>query len=151
MGGGLNKVTSTVVDESGRVHITLTRDNPLNVVVTQNYSAINAGAFVELARLDMNEVTRGQLIIGSSIAQPAGFTGDSLIMEINVIGYLGSTPTIVDRGALSQSSTSRRFRFDDVENYTALGIEARQMVNGLPNSTATPLTLSFQGFGLFWS
>jgi hypothetical protein len=151
MGGGLNKVTSTVMDESGRVHITLTRDNPLNVVVTQNYSAINGATFVELARLDMDEVTRGQIIIGSSISPPAGFSGDSLIMEINIVGYLGATPTIVDRGALSQFSTARRFRFDDVENYTALGVEARQMVNGLPNSSATPLSLSFQAFGLFWS
>ena len=82
---------------------------------------------------------------------PAGFTGDTLVLEVNLVGYIGALPTIVDRGSLSQTSPSRRFRFDDVENYTAVGVEARQVVDGVPNSTAIPAAFQFQLFGLFWS
>ena len=101
--------------------------------------------------MDLKGVTRGQFVIGSSISPPAGYT-PALILEVNVVGYFGSQPAVVDRGALSATFPSRRFRFDDSEGiYTSLGVEVRQVADGVPDTIVVPQSFKVQATGIFWS
>lgn len=142
---------SWIDPDSGRVHVLIKETNLLQLYASKSQSAARTETFSEIVKVPLDGVSRGQLVIGSSIAPPAGFTGTTLLMEINVIGYMGALRTIVDRGVLSATSPNRRFHFDDVDTYTAIGVEARQVVDGVPNSTVTPAQFLLQGTGLFWS
>lgn len=141
----------TWVDESGRVHVHITERSMLDLFASRSYDASKLSTFTELVKIPLDKVSRGQIAIGSSITPPAGFTGTTLLMEVQVVGYMGAMRTIVDSGVLSALAPNRRFHFDDVDTYTAFGIEARQVVDGTPNSTVTPAQFSLQGTGLFWS
>lgn len=144
-------MTSWIDPASGRVHVVIKERNALELFASKSQSAARNANFSELVKVPLDGVSRGQLVIGSSISPPVGFTGTTLLMEINVIGYMGALRTIVDRGVLSARSPNRRFKFDDVDTYTSIGVEARQIVDGAPNSTITPAQFLIQGTGLFWS
>jgi hypothetical protein len=144
-------VTTWIDPASGRTHVIIKESRPFNLFASKSSDASRVSTFAELVKVPLDGVSRGQLAIGSSISPPAGFAGTTLLMEINVIGYMGALRTIVDRGVLSATAPSRRFHFDDVDTYTALGIEVRQVIDGAPNNTVTPAQFSLQGTGLFWS
>ncbi len=134
--------------KSGRVTVRITDE--LTFIAPLGQPVPRTGAFTEVFRRELQGVTRGQVVIGSSIAPPAGFLG-SLTMEINLVGYVGAQPLIIDRAALSATSPSRQFEMDDVTPYTAFGIEARQVVDGAPDTSVTPSQFQIQFLGLFWS
>lgn len=134
--------------KSGRVTVRITDE--LTFIAPLGQPVPRTGAFTEVFRRELQGVTRGQVVIGSSIAPPAGFTG-SLTMEINLVGYVGAQPLIIDRAALSATSPSRQFEMDDVTPYTAFGIEARQVVDGAPDTSVAPSQFQIQFLGLFWS
>lgn len=153
---------TTLEDSSGRVHVHIDESTPLDFLTPFSQPVGNSGAMQEVLRVPLKlppregqntfgtPVTRGQIVLGSSIAPPAGLT-KNLTMEVALIGYVGAQGMVIDRGVLSATYTTRRFRLEAEEPFTALGIEARQLVDGAPDSSVIPPSFQVQLTGLFWS
>lgn len=153
---------SVVQDESGRVHVHVDDSSLVSISpVSQPVGA--SGALVEVLRVPLQvppadgrpgiflPVTRGQIVLGSSINAPATLTTRDLTMEVALVGYVGAQGIVIDRGVLSAGYPTRRLRVEAEEPYTALGVLARQLVDGAPDPTVTPPSFQVQLTGLFWS
>lgn len=153
---------NVVQDESGRVHVHVDDSSQLVSISPLSQTVGNSGDLVEVLRVPLQvpaaagrpgiflPVTRGQILLGSSINAPAGFT-QNLTMEVALVGYLGAQGIVIDRGVLSAGYPTRRARVESEEPYTALGLLARQLVDGAPDSTVNPPSFQVQISGLFWS
>ncbi len=154
--------TQIVQDESGRVHVHVDDNSKLVAISPLSQNVGNSGDLVEVMRVPLQvppsedrpgillPVTRGQIVLGSSINAPAGLT-KTLTMEVALVGYVGAQGIIIDRGVLSAGYPTRRMRVESEEPYTALGVLARQLLDGAPDSTVLPPSFQVQITGLFWS
>lgn len=108
--------------------------------------------FVQVGPLiNTQGVARGQLLVSADVVAGTPLAGnDHLYAEFQIVGYLGSTPTIVARGALSRTQNLQRFRFTDEETFDSMVVEARQVIDGSPNGTLLPDRLQISVQGKFW-
>jgi hypothetical protein len=148
--------TYEAVDETGRVHVRVEETADLSILQPPTAVVGRGLVFSEVIRRELRTedgkrpVSRGQVIVSAGIKAPSGATG-KLLMEINLIGYAASIPILIDTGCLSATSPIRRFKFEDVEPYTAIALEARQVYDGAPDATIVPDQFTVQMLGLFWS
>lgn len=143
----------TITDPSGRVIITEhdDRDTPFALIVGQVINVRGISAFSELVRLPMERARRGHLLLSGNVQTTAAFTGQYVAMELNVVGYVGASPTTLLYTAMDSNLNLAQFTWDEPETYGAIGIEARQLVDGLPSGTATGIAqLTFTLSGFYW-
>lgn len=144
--------TSIVQDGSGRVHVEQRDDQgepqTYNTPVIVDFST--SGVFQELLTVDFKRNDEhgsfrlGTMLLSAHVNPGVGFEGQLLALEVLVVGYVGTSPTVIKRvmfGALAQVDT---IGFTDDASYDAIGISGRQMVDGQPNGTATVQALTLQ-------
>jgi hypothetical protein len=89
--------------------------------------------------------------LSASVRTDAAFLGQFVFIELNVIGYVASAPQVLMRTAMDSNTNLVTFRWDVPETYGALGIEARQNVNGQPSGDPTGIVdLNFSVAGTYW-
>lgn len=97
---------------------------------------------------------RGQILI---TAQDAPFTNpvgiEYVLAEIVVIGYVGSSSTVIKRGMLGGMQQSMRVAFQEDDTFDRIAILARQIVDGQPSSVSTSLVdvLQVSAVAIMWS
>lgn len=154
--------STAYTDPSGRVTVHEIDDRGLADTWTapQALDVRARGQFTELARIICDSTdsfgrrvlyVRGCLFLSAIVVPGAAFTQQYLGMEINVTGYVGSTPILLKRIGMDQSlSNQARYIWDGPEAFQAIGIEARQIVNGLPDGTVTPQALTLGLVARLW-
>ena len=143
----------TTRDPTGRVTIVETddRDTPFPVLVSSQISVRGIPAFSELVRIPLERARRGHIMLSASVQLNASFVAQYVFMEVNVIGYVASAPQVLMRAAMDRNSNLITFAWDEPECYSSLGIEARQVVNGIPSGDATGIdVLGFSVAGTYW-
>jgi hypothetical protein len=143
----------TITDATGRVRIIERddRDQPYPLIQTQPASVLGVGTFSEVLRLEMLRARRGQLFLSASINTTAAFLGQYAAVAYNVVGYLGAAGTVLMRSGLSNYFPLASYEWEEPETYSAISIEARQIVDGLPSTVQTGIqTLSLTCYGFYW-
>jgi hypothetical protein len=146
------EATRSFRDPTGRVVIEEKddRDSPFPLLTPGALDVRGIAAFSELVRLSTERARKGHLTLSGQVATSGAFTGQFACMEIHVIGYVASTPTILLSSALGAGGLLS-FSWDEPESYSALGIEAQQIVDGAPSGDATGIdVLSFAVAGTYW-
>lgn len=140
-------------DPSGRVTIQETddRDCPFPIIVSQPTIVRGIAAFSELVRIPLERARRGHLLLSAAVRTNAAFLAQFVFIELNIIGYVASAPQVLMRTAMDSNTNLVTFRWDVPETYGALGIEARQNVNGQPSGDTTGIVdLNFSVAGTYW-
>jgi hypothetical protein len=143
----------TTRSPDGRVTIVETddRDTPFPIIVSSQISVRGIPAFSELVRIPLERARRGHLLLSASVQLNPGFVAQFVFMEVNVVGYVASAPQVLMRAAMDRNSNLVSFAWDEPECYSSLGIEARQVVNGIPSGDATGIdVLGFSVAGTYW-
>jgi hypothetical protein len=143
----------TFRDPSGRVTITETddRDTAFPIIVSQPADVRGIAAFSELVRIPLERARRGQLFMSATVQTNGSFTGAFVCIEVNVVGYIASAPTKIMATAMDSNINLVSFSWDEPESYSALGIEARQIVDGAASGTTTGIdALNFSVAGTYW-
>ena len=107
-------------------------------------------AFVEVFRREIKGAGRGQLVITADVFGGSAFLDQFLAVEVQTIGYLGSTPTVLARAALSRTHNQQRVEFSEEDSFDVIAVEARQIVNGAPSGATTPQRVAVGVQGRFW-
>lgn len=143
----------TTRDPSGRVTIYETddRDTPFPIVAGQVISARGVAAFSELIRVPMERARRGHLLISANVVTNAAFANQYVCIEINIVGYIGAAATTLLYTAVDSNLNLATFGWDEPLSLAAIGIEARQNVDGLASGSATGIDfLTFTLAGTYW-
>lgn len=142
----------TIHEGSGRVVIEESDDR--GTVESWNLAQAadmrGVGAFKEIARVETRGRARGQVLVTGQVVAGGAFTGNYLYVEFNIVGYVGSQPTIVARGCIGQKNPQQRYTFEDVDAFDELAIEARQVVDGAASSNTTAQAALLSASGRFW-
>lgn len=158
--------SQATLDAAGRVHIVETDDRGQADTWTapQALDVRQRGAFTELARipLDFNQIdpqtgqshrvlyVRGSLILSATVIPGSSFTNQYLAMEINVVGYVGSSASLLKRIGLDNNQNQSRYIWDGSEAWQSIGIEARQIVDGVPDGTTAVQQLTLGAVARLW-
>lgn len=143
----------TTRSPDGRVTIVETddRDTPFPIIVSSQISVRGIPAFSELVRIPLERARRGHLLLSASVQTNAAFVSQFVFIEVNIVGYVASAPQVLMRAAMDGNSNLISFAWDEPECYSSLGIEARQVVNGIPSGAATGIdVLGFSVAGTYW-
>jgi len=154
--------TRTLTDPTGRVIIVEHDDR--DTCDTWNspqptYNVAQVAAFTELGKLPLDLVDgtgarvvyrRGTLLVTSNVIAIAGFAQQYLCIELNILGYIGSTPIVLARTAMDSNLNTYRHSWDLPESYSAIGFEARQNVDGAASGAAVAQTLVFAVSARLW-
>lgn len=139
-------------DPTGRVVIQESDDRDTGFpIVTPPYSVLGIADFSVLAQVPLERARRGVLLITGNVVTNASFTGSFVVLEMNVIGWISGSPTVIMSLALDSNIPVATCEWDVPETYSAVGIEARQNVDGLPSGVTTGITtLAFSLAGTYW-
>jgi hypothetical protein len=143
----------TTVDPTGRVRIIEKDDRgqPFSLFQSQPASVLGVGAFSEVLRLEMLRARRGQLFLAASIFTTTAFTNQYVAIAYNVVGFLGAAGSVLMRSGLTNTFPIASFEWEEPETYSALAIEARQIVDGVPSAVQTGIqTLNLTCYGFYW-
>lgn len=91
----------------------------------------------------------GTLLLTAQVIPGSAFTGTLLALECRVIGYIGAAPTTIKSTIFGAFLNQDVIGFDDTTSYDAIGIEGRQLVDGLPDSANVVQVLSLQATARF--
>ncbi len=149
--------SSVVQDGSGRLVLKIKDDQGEPESFNNPASADFAlcGAFQEKITIDMNRSdTRGAyrlgtILLAAQINPGTGFTGTLLALEVLVIGYIGTAPTTIKSTIFGAFLNQDVVGLDDTTSYDSIGIQGRQLVDGLPSSTGPIGALTLQVSGRF--
>lgn len=145
------------VDGQGRVVVHLKDDrgepekwnNPATVDFRAS-SAFQEKIVIPMERDDTKGSFRtGTLLLNAQVVPGAAFTGTLLALEILVIGYVGTSPTTIKSTVFGAFITQDVIGLDDTTSYDTIGIQGRQVVDGVPDSTTPVQILSLQVSGRF--
>lgn len=146
-----------ITDGSGRVVLHLKDDrgepekwnNPVTVDFRQSAS-FNEKITIPMERDSTKGSFRvGTLLLNAQVVPGPTFTGTLLALEILVIGYMGTSPTTIKSTVFGAFITQDVIGLTDDTSYDSIGIQGRQVVDGLPDSTAPVAILSLQVSGRF--
>jgi hypothetical protein len=147
------EATRTYRDPSGRVIIEERDDRDTSFAITtpQPGDVRGLSAFSEIIRIPLERARRGHLVLSALIATTAAFTNQFLAIEVNVVGYVGSSGTVVAATALDNNFNLVEFSWDQPSTYAAIGIEAREIIDGQPSGSSTGIgTLTVSLAGTYW-
>jgi len=137
----------------GRVEIVEVddRDTAYPLLVTAPANILGLSGFSEVYRFPLERARRGQLILSANVATTAAFVNQYVYIEVNVIAYLASAPILVHRTGLDANINLVTFDWDVPSTYGAIGIQAREVVDGLPSSINTGISaLQLSAAGFYW-
>lgn len=147
--------STKVQDGSGRVTVTTTDDRgePEPIGLGQIANFIGLTTYQELITIPLNrdpQRKRGSARLGlflfSANVNPGTVANDYLVLDCFVTGYLGGAGTVVKRMSFGPGAPNDFLRLDDSNNYDAIGVSGRQLLNGLPdNSAISALSLTVIG------
>lgn len=149
--------TSQIRDASGRVvvHTVDDRGEPedWNNPAPGDFSGTSS--FVERITIPMNRSNDhgsfrlGTLLLAANVIPGPAFPNTLLALEVLVVGYVGTAGTIIKRTIFGAFFNQDVIPFDDGGSYDAIGIQGRQLVDGLPNGAVAVVALSVQASGRF--
>lgn len=99
------------------------------------------------------DVKKGSYVLGILLvaAQVTDGTGaDHIALEVNVLGYVGSAPSVIRRMVFGPGAGLQLVRFDTTDTYERVALEARVMLNGAPSSSTAITAASLQATGRFY-
>lgn len=155
--------SNTTEDPTGRRTVVTLHDDrgePYKFV-SNGVSILGSSLFSEVISIPLSKddgavpprpsLVRGQILIGVSIAV-APATVDYALTELQVLGYVGSTSTLIAHKMLGGQAAIMRVTFEDDDTFDRIGINARQIVNGLPSTDIVNVTQnSLTAVALMWS
>lgn len=145
-----------IQDGSGRVRIVESDDRgePEQLSLPSVADFARVSTYQELISLPLRrdpQQARGSARLGlflfSANVNPGAVVLDYLQLDCIVYGYLASAATVIKRMAFGPGAPDDFLRLDDSNNYDAIGVAGRMLVNGLPNSTAAVNALTLQVSG----
>jgi hypothetical protein len=149
--------TKTINDGSGQVRIVETDDRgePEQLSLPSVADFARVGTYQELISLSLKRdpqqhkgSARLGLLLFSANVNPGLVAGvDYLLLDCIVYGYLASAATVIKRMAFGPGAPDDFLRLDDSNNYDAIGVAGRMLVNGLPDSTSAIQALTLQVSG----
>lgn len=140
-------------DPSGRVKVVEhdDRDSPFPILTTQPINCIGIAAFSEMLRYPLTRARRGHIYLSGNVVTTAAFTSQFLAVDVRVIGFIASAPSVVFQTALSATFALAEYSWEDPKSFTALGIEVRQNINGAGSGVTTGIqVLSLSVAGTYW-
>lgn len=95
------------------------------------------GSFTEVWRESLESARRGHLMLSANVEFDDTFAGSFLLLEVNVVGYVGAAGSVLFRTVLGGDfdPTPVEFWWDEPETYNAIALEARQNNSGQPAPT----------------
>ena len=87
---------------------------------------------------------RGQIVVTAQIA----FTVGALVYvlaDIQVVGFVGSTGTVLQSGQLGGANPAMRVAFGEVDTFDRIAVIARLLQNGLPSSSIVNIQTAVVG------
>lgn len=104
---------------------------------------------IPMGRSDTQGAYRlGTLLLTAQVTPGPAFSGTVLALEVLVIGYIGTAATIIKSTIFGAFLNQDVIGFTDDTSYDTIGIQGRQLVDGLPSSVAVQ-TLTLQASGRF--
>lgn len=153
---------TSVTDPSGRQTVVQLHDDrgaPFkfvsNAVPLRGQSLFQEVISIPLTKDDTNtpprpNLVRGQIIVSAQVAYSLAI--QYALADVIVIGYCGSTGTVIGRAQLGAEAQIMRVTFEDDDTFDKIGIEALQLVDGLPSTNATDvLQINLSAVAYMWS
>jgi hypothetical protein len=123
------------------------------IVMTQAVNVKGGGTdFTEVWRTEnMERARRGHVTFGFlATFDDVARTFSNLFLEVNVVGYVGNTGTVVMYTTIDVNSLGE-FSWEDPETYTALSFETRQNIDGVNTPSGVGIVTSvFSVQGSYW-
>lgn len=153
-----------ITDASGRVLVTLHDDSgrPYKFV-SDAIPILGQLNFTEVLAIPLTKddtltpprptLVRGQIFLGAQIAFDAAAL-DYVLADVVVIGYVGSTGTVLRRAQLgaNQDASLLRITFEADDTFDKIGVEARCIVNGQPSAAVANINqANISAVALMWS
>lgn len=156
--------TKTITDASGRVVVQLHDDGgaaPYHFI-SDSVSIIGQSEMVQVIDIDLkrtDQVTpprpplvRGQILVSGSMTFLQFVDHDFGNIDVEVLGYIGSTPTTIGRASLAGVHPILRVTFGDRDTFDRITVRARVMLDGVPSSSTTDvLEASVQATAVMWN
>lgn len=157
----------TLIDPSGRVVVHLHDDSGKPYKFVSNALSFRGNSqFTELISIPLREdehaspprpsLVRGQIIITAQIVFDVGTGLNMCAADVQVDGYIGSTPTTIARtmlGGFGNTGQVMRVTFQEDDTFDNISISARQIFNFVPsNATGTTVvTANISALAYMWS
>ncbi len=143
-------------DPTGRVIRTRELDDRFErfpIIMTAPVNAMGTGpAFQEVWQSEGMERARAGHVTFSFDAQYDDTTRlfSLLCLEVNVIGYVGNTPTLVLYTTIDQNGLGE-YEWDDPDTFSKIAFEVRQNIDGVNTPDTTGIdACTFQIQGAYW-
>lgn len=154
--------TSSVIDPSGRQTVVQLHDDrgePYKFV-SNAVPLVGQSLFQEVISIPLTKddsvkpkrpfLTHGQIVVSAQVVTTNAIQW--ALADVMVIGYCGSTGTVIGRAMLGQEAQIMRVTFEDEDTFDTIGIEARQIVDGAPSTnTAAVQQLNVSAVAYMWS
>lgn len=151
-------LTSQIEDGSGRVvvHTKDDRGEPESYNAPQVGDFSASGVFEEKITITMNREEGGHgsyrlgtLLLNAQVVPGPTFTGTFLALEVQVIGYIGTSPTVIKSTIFGAFINQDVVTFTDEVSYDYIGLAGRKLVDGVPDATTAVQALTLQASGRF--
>ncbi len=144
-----------IVDSNGRHIRTRTIDDRFEkypIIMAAPVNCLGIGDFQEVWKTEgMDRARAGHVLFSfDATYDDTARLFSNLYLEINVVGYVGSTPELLLYVTLDSNSLGE-FEWDDPDTFTALAFEVRQNVDGVNTADTTGITrLTLNVQGAYW-
>lgn len=96
-------------------------------------------------------LTRGQVLLSAQVVFD-DIALDYALIDVEVVGYVGSQETTIARVQLGGNQPLARVTFQEDDTFHKIGVRARMMANGLPtSSTASISAAQLSALAYMWS
>lgn len=155
---------SSYTDPSGKtiVHLRDDRGEP-SKIFSNAIDVSGMSEFNEIISFDLNAdananpprpaFVRGQIFITEQDVPADPIAIEYVLAELRVVGYVGSSATVLRTAMLGGEQQSMRVTFEEDDTFDRIAIEARQIVDGEPsNVTAGSVdVLTVAAIAIMWS
>lgn len=157
-------VASSYTDPQGRVVVNLKDDSGRPYKFVSNaIPIVGQSMFIEVLSIPLSQddqltpprpnLVRGQIFLGAQISFDAAAL-QYVLADVVVIGYVGSTGTVLHRAQLGADPDASLLRvtFEEDDTFDKIGVEARCIVNGQPSASATGIAqANISALAIMWS
>lgn len=127
------------------------RDRPYPLAAQASFSVKGLDQFNVIYQEPLIRARRAALMVAVSVATTSAFTGQFVGVEFNVLGYSLAGGDVIYRGALDGFLPMHSIEWEEPFTYNSIGLEARQIIDGLPSGVTTGIgTLALSISGFYW-
>lgn len=143
---GSGRVTIKELDDRGEpeLYVSNTEDCRGTSVFTEKIAI----PFRRIPDAKKGSYVLGLLLVAAQVTDGSG--ADTVALEANVLGYVGSAPTVIRRMVFGPGASLQAVRFDVTDTFERVALEARVLVNGVPDGTTVITAASLQASGRFY-